>query len=381
MNLAVRIRGRILRAVHIGLTVEVFVAAAGQRHQADLVAHAELRDHLTGKIGRALDVVGGTRRLDTEDRLLRSAATEQCLELDKKLLLGVEIFLLLRHLHGVTQRAGGVRHDRDLGHRLAVLAQRGDQCVADLMVSHDSLFDVRQDGALLFGTRNDGFKGHQQILLIDHLAAVAHGAQRRLIDQIGKVCADRTGRRLRDLFQVDILCQLDIARMHQKGLVAALQIRAVDHDAAVKTTRTQQRLVQNFRTVRRREDDHALGGIEAVDLGKELIERLLALVVAAELGVAAAADGIDLVDEDDGGSDLGGFLEQVAHAARADADEHLHEVRAGDGEERHVRLARDRLSKQGLAGAGRSDEQRALRQLCADGRVLFRVVQKIDDLL
>ena len=34
-------------------------------------------------------------------------------------------------------------------------------------------------------------------------------------------------------------------------------------------------------------------------------------------------------------------LEQVAHARRADADEHLHEVGAGDRDERHARFTRD----------------------------------------
>ncbi len=34
------------------------------------------------------------------------------------------------------------------------------------------------------------------------------------------------------------------------------------------------------------------------------------------------------------------LLEQIAHARGADADEHLHEFRAGDREERHLRLAR-----------------------------------------
>ena len=62
---------------------------------------------------------------------------------------------------------------------------------------------------------------------------------------------------------------------------------------------------------------------------EHLVERLLALVVAAaEAGAALAADGVDLVDEDDGPAHLAGRCEQVAHAAGADADEHLHEVRA-----------------------------------------------------
>jgi len=54
-----------------------------------------------------------------------------------------------------------------------------------------------------------------------------------------------------------------------------------------------------------------------------------------------AADRVDLVDEDDAGRVLLALLEHVAHAAGADADEHLDEVRAGDGEERHVGLAGD----------------------------------------
>ena len=114
--------------------------------------------------------------------------------------------------------------------------------------------------------------------------------------------------------------------MDKQSLVTALQIRAVDNDAAVKAARAQQGLIQNFGAVRRREDHDALRGIEAVDLGKQLVQGLLTLVVAAEAAVTAAADGIDLIDKDDSRGDLAGLLEQIAHAARADADEHFHEV-------------------------------------------------------
>ena len=87
-------------------------------------------------------------------------------------------------------------------------------------------------------------------------------------------------------------------------------------------------------------------GLEAVHLDEELVERLLALVVAAaEAGAALAADGVDLVDEDDAGRVLLGLVEEVADAARADADEHLDEIGAADAEERHARLAGDRLAR------------------------------------
>ena len=46
-----------------------------------------------------------------------------------------------------------------------------------------------------------------------------------------------------------------------------------------------------------------------------------------------------------------GLLEHVADAGGADADEHLHKLRAGRREERHPRLAGDGLRQQRLASA------------------------------
>ncbi len=65
----------------------------------------------------------------------------------------------------------------------------------------------------------------------------------------------------------------------------------------------------------------------------------------------------------------------------ADADEHLDEVRAGDGEERHVRLAGDGARQQRLAGAGRADQQHALGDLAAEALEFLRVLQELDDFL
>ena len=130
------------------------------------------------------------------------------------------------------------------------------------------------------------------------------------------------------------------------------------------------------------EDDDALGGVKAVHLDEQLVERLLALVVASHAAaVALLAYGVYLVDEHDARRLLPGLLEQVANLGRAHADEHLDELTAGDGEERHVRLAGHCAGEQGLAGARRADKQRALGQLGAYLGVFLRVVQEVDDLL
>ena len=130
------------------------------------------------------------------------------------------------------------------------------------------------------------------------------------------------------------------------------------------------------------DQDDALVGLEAVHLDEHLVQRLLALVVAAaQAGAAMPADRVDFVDEDDAGRVLLALLEHVAHARRADADEHLDEVGTRDGEERHVRLAGDGARQQRLAGAGRADQQHALGDLAAEPLELLRVLQELDDLL
>ena len=112
------------------------------------------------------------------------------------------------------------------------------------------------------------------------------------------------------------------------------------------------------------------------------IERLLAFVVTAADAVAAMpADRVDFVDENNAGRGFLALLEHVAHAARADADEHLDEVRAADREERHVRFAGDGAGEQRLAGARRADEQHAFGNAAAEFLEFLRVAQELDQLL
>ena len=95
---------------------------------------------------------------------------------------------------------------------------------------------------------------------------------------------------------------------------------------------------------------------------------------------ALAADRVDLVDEDDRPAHPAGLLEQVADAAGADADEHLHEVRTGDREEPDAGLTGDGPGEQRLAGAGRADEQHALGHPGADLAEPLGHAQEVDDL-
>ena len=170
--------------------------------------------------------------------------------------------------------------------------------------------------------------------------------------------------------------------MDAQDRFAALHVGTAHHHAAVETAGPEQRRIEHVGAVGGGHQDHAFVRFEAVHLHQQLIQRLLALVVsAAETGAAMTADRVDFIDEDDAGSILLALLEQVAHAAGADADEHLHEVRTGDREERHAGFAGDGAGQQRLAGSGRPDQQHALGNAAAQLLELLRLAQELDDLL
>jgi hypothetical protein len=62
-----------------------------------------------------------------------------------------------------------------------------------------------------------------------------------------------------------------------------------------------------------------LGLREAVHFDEQLIERLLALLVTERRASAAAADGVELVDEDDARRMTAALLEQLADTRGANA--------------------------------------------------------------
>ena len=117
--------------------------------------------------------------------------------------------------------------------------------------------------------------------------------------------------------------------MYPEDLLPSGEVRPVDHDLSVETAWPEERGVEDVRAVGGCEHDDPALRIEPVHLDEELVQCLLALVVAASQACAALPTyGVDLVHEDDAGRVLLGLLEEVTDAAGADTDEHLDEVRA-----------------------------------------------------
>src|SRR4029078_13511917 len=217
--------------------------------------------------------------------------------------------------------------------------------------------------------------------VVDQLRVGAGGEQGRLVEDVREVGAGEAGRLASNDLEVDALGERLAAAVRLEDALASLQTWRVHADLTVEAAGAQQRRVEDVGAVGRRDDDDVNLRVEALNLEEQLVERLLALIVAAaHAGAAVAADGIDLVDEDDRRRALLGLLEQVTDAGGADAHEHLDEVGARDRVERHARLAGDRAGEQGLSGPGRPVEQHALGDLGADGLELRRLLEELLDL-
>ena len=247
------------------------------------------------------------------------------------------------------------------------------------MIRGERLFFFAHRHRTALGTHQDLVAGTVEVVHADFLLAATRGKQRRFVGQVGQVRTGEARGTARDHHRLDIVGQRQLAHVHLEDLLAALDVRQADYDLAIETARAQQRRIQHVRTVGGGDDDHALASLETVHFDQQLVQRLLALVMtAAETGATMATDGVDFIDEDDARGLLLGLLEHVAHAAGADADEHFHEVRTGDREERDLGLTRNGAGQQGLAGTRRADHQHAARDLAAQLGELGRVTQEVD---
>ena len=280
------------------------------------------------------------------------------------------------HLHGEAQRTRRAGHDGDLLYRRTVGLQRRHQRVADLVVRHDALFLVVQDLVLLLCTGQDGVHGLLQVVLGHGLAVVANGAQRGFVDDVGQLSAGSTGGHAGHNGKVAVGTNLDLFGVQAQDALAAFQVRQLHGYAAVKTAGAGQGRVQRFRPVGGGQNHNALRGVEAVHLGQQLVQGLLALVVAAQAAgtITLFADGIDLIDKHDAGRFFARLFEQVTHLGGTHAHEHLHKLTAGDGEEGHAGLASHSAGQQRFAGTRRAYQQHALGHFGADVLVLLGVV-------
>jgi len=200
--------------------------------------------------------------------------------------------------------------------------------MAGLVIGGHLLLVVGHHHAAAFGAHHDLVLGVFKLLHRHQPLVAARSQQRGFVDQIGQVRARKARRAARDHPRVHIGGQRNPFHVHAKDLFAPVDIGDRHHHLTVKPARPQQRGVEHVRAVGRSDDDDAFVGFKPVHFDQQLVKRLFAFVIRiAQTIPARPAHGVDFIDEDDARRVLLGLFEHVAHAARADADEHFDKIR------------------------------------------------------
>ena len=357
-----------------GIFVVVVVAQVGQ-----LLAHAQVGYHAIGLLGDALQVVHGACRDTAQEEVFGSTSAQGGAHLVEHLLLGCDL-PFFGQVPGGTQ-GPSARHDGHLDERVGILQQPGDAGVSCLVDGDGAAFLFGGDLGLLLQSAHDAVYGIEEVLLAHEFLAVAGSYQGGFVAHVGDVRAREARRLTGQQVNVYRIVYLDGAQVYAKHFLAFVQVGQVHMDLAVEAACTQQGLVEHVHAVGGGQDDDAAVRAEAVHLGEQLVERVLALVVATHGGRfgAGASHGVNLVDEDDAGSLLLGLAEEVAYTRGAYADEHLHEVRTCQREEGHVGFACHGLGQQGLSCARRAYQQGAFGYLAAQFGIFLRFLEELHD--
>src|SRR5699024_9153458 len=139
-------------------------------------------------------------------------------------------------------------------------------------------------------------------------------------------------------------------------------IRAVNRNLPVKTTRTQKSRIQYIWTVCSCDNDNAFVGPKAVHFHKQLVQCLLPFVMTtAETGTTLAADSVNFINKDNTWLVFLRIFKQVTHTGSPDTDKHLNKVRSADREKWRTGLTGNRAGKKCLTRSRGSDKQHAFR--------------------
>jgi len=221
-----------------------------------------------------------------------------------------QVAVLGRPLDRIAERAYAVRDDRHLVHGVG---PRQGQChhgMPELVVGDDAALQRIEQPVAFF---EPGDNALDRIVKVAHryrLGVAPGGEQGRFVDQIRQVRAGKPGGQRRDLLGVHVRGEPCLFQMYCQDLLAAPLVRPIDQDLAIEPPGTQQGGIKDLRPVGRGEQDQTARRIEAVELGQQLVQRLVLLVLPARRkGAASATERVKFIDKDDCRRVLAGLVE------------------------------------------------------------------------
>ena len=255
--------------------------------------------------------------------------------------------------------------------------------MASLMEGNGALLLGRHHLGLLLQSADDSVHCIEEVLPANSLSLPSCSDESRLIANVGDVCAREARSLAGEEVDIHRVIHFDGFQVDDENLLSLIEVRQVNMNLPIETSGTQQGGVEHIGTVGGSHDDDTAVGAESIHFGKQCVERVLPLIVAAHGGILrpGSSHSVNLIDEDDTRSFLLCLTEQVPDAAGAHANEHFDKVAATHGEERHSRLSSHSLGQQSLTSSRRSHQKGSLGYLATQISIPLRILEEVDDFL
>ena len=257
-NLLIQKCLRLKRTGKTCISAKILIAHILHGNHIKIIAHTISADHRSGNLGRLLNIIGSTSGNGMENQFFRCTATCKGSDLILQFLLGHQEMFLLIYLHGITQCTRSTWNDRNLMNRCRIRLLGSNQRMPNLMIGNDQFLLVGKHTVLLLISGNNNFNTFFKIRLCGKFPSVTDCTESRLIDNVGKFCTGSPNCSLGDLVKTDTVCNLDLLGMDFQDFLTSLQIRKLNWDPSVKTSRTKKCRIKNLRTVGSSQDQKSL---------------------------------------------------------------------------------------------------------------------------
>jgi len=250
------------------------------------------------------------------------------------------------------------------------------------MYGHDMFLASEKDDAAAELSDKDLVSCDDELFTPDFVFVCPGGGESGFIGEIAEVGARPPGHGPRDVIKVNVFAKRNLSGVDLEDLDALRQAWKINRDLPIKAARAQQGRVKDVRPIGGGDDDDVVALFEAVDFGQELVEGLLAFVVAAaETDAAMASNRIEFINENDRRGAVFGGAKEVTDAGGAHADKHFHELRATDAEKRDAGFSGDGAGEKGLSSAGRPNQENTFGYPASQARELGGGFEKGNHLL
>ena len=256
-------------------------------------------NHLTSDCCSFFNIVRSASSWIVEHNLFRSTAAHSIRHLIKQLISRLRIAVASWHNSRVSKSAS-TRQNRNLSNRIRVMQGSSNERVTTFVISRVAQLIQSHALRLLSRASLNAINRLVNSAIVNKLSARTSAKQSRFIKHISQIRARKTRSSNSNHMKINVWHKRLAFSVNLKNRLATFQIWGFHSNLTIKSSWSQKRRIKHIWAVRSSDNNQVSVVIEAVHLHKQLIKRLLALIVAAcHTATAASSNCINLINKDD----------------------------------------------------------------------------------